>query len=728
MTSSKSRVEGGPFGLLWRLSALAVLMAFPVFAEARAPEAAIVVGDSAQPLERFAAEELKTYIKVLFDLDAPIGGEAAEGGLTFRVGVAEEVQNDQGVLLRPEGNTLLIAGGSPVAVLWAVYELVERWGVRYLVHEDVLPEDPGRLRLPGSEVRLEPNMRIRCWRLINDLAHGPVSWSLEENRRFLRQIAKMKYNRVYISFWPAQPFVHYSFRGVEKPPGFLFFGERFPIDEDTVGREKFHGMTEFTNPEFVGASPEEVVERAVGLAHGILREAKTLGMETGMMIQPFQWPREFMKVIPGSQLGRQLANPAEPGDDQSMDDPVLRDMIATVFRAYVETYPDAEYVYLAMPEHRGWTEQAEQAYDELDAKYRISELGTYEELCGRARARTSFPGGGERVERMLKGDLAAIAFFDSLVHEKDLLRRPDGRNDAKLIYCFVVEELFPLLAKMLPPGGGLLSFIDYTASRQLRQRELFRQSLPRSVSRTMTFTLADDNVGVLPQLATGSLHEVMKELRANGWSGFCTRYWTVGDLDPTVHYLSRASWDPSVTPEAAYEDLVKQVCGPASVEPALKAFRIIEDITKGLDEHGLGFGFPVPGMMTKHYDSGGLSGAIRVDHASYREALRLMRAARESSAPSGHRFLDYHVGRLTFAVKYLDAAENFGATAKAKKEDNHEEAAHSIKQACQDIREALTAWADVAGDHGDLGAIALMNKYCYRPIRDMRKELAGSEQ
>ena len=53
------------------------------------------------------------------------------------------------------------------------------------------------------------------------------------------------------------------------------------------------------------------------------------------------------------------------------------------------------------------------------------------------------------------------------------------------------------------------------------------------------------------------------------------------------------------------------MCGPEAVAPALKALARIEQITLNLDQHGLGFGFPIPTMMTKHYDSGGLSDAIK---------------------------------------------------------------------------------------------------------------------
>ena len=207
---------------------------------------------------------------------------------------------------------------------------------------------------------MEPNMRIRCWRLVNDLPHGPVSWSREENRRFLRQMAKMKYNRIHCSLWPAQPMVHYTFRGMPKPPGVLYFGLRHPIDDDTIGRDKFPGMRFFTNPELIGAaSPEEIQARSIETVRRILQEARRLGMQTGLSIQPFEWPKEFIKVLPGSNPAHQLGSiTAGPGKNQPMEDPLLHEMVATIIRAYIETYPRIDHVHIGMPEHRGWSGQA----------------------------------------------------------------------------------------------------------------------------------------------------------------------------------------------------------------------------------------------------------------------------------------------------------------------------------------------------------------------------------
>ena len=130
-------------------------------------------------------------------------------------------------------------------------------------------------------------------------------------------------------------------------------------------------------------------------------------------------------------------------------------------------------------------------------------------------------------------------------------------------------------------------------------------------------------------------------------------------------------------------------------------------------------------MMTKHYDKGGLSEPIKQDRQLYDKALRQMEEAHRHSRLEGQAYTNYFVGRLRFAVRYLDAAEAFGATAVALEAGQKDEARRQIELAYEAIRESIAAYASVTKDHGDLGAIALMNEYCYRPIRDKRNELGS---
>jgi len=735
------------FGL-WALShaLFSCALAATAFAE-ELPEGArlqIVVGKDAPPLERFAADELARMLAGLFpcevrveqrsssstDATILLGRPSSNSTLAVAMGDDWPELTDQGIVLKRldlEAPTLVVGGGSPVAVMWAAYELGERLGMRYLIDSDVYPPRRAWDELPDLNVVMEPNLRIRCWRLVNELAPGPVSWSLEENQRYLRQLAKMKFNRIHTFFWPAQPFVDYTFRGMPKPPPFLFFDFHFPIDEDTIGYEKlgeYHEHGQFTNPEFLGAkSKDELVQRGVGLVGGIHAEARRLGMQTQVSFEPFSWPKDFIKVIPNAQPARQLNDVTiQPGNEQPLNDPLLGEMVTTVIRAYIDTYPDADYIQLTVPEQRRWVSQGAEAHRRLQEKYDLSELGSYDQLCARARSRTEFPGGGERVETQVKSDLAALWLLDSLIHEHRLLER-NGDEDVKIILNGVTEELFPLVARVVPPGGEVLSVIDYTASRVVRRRDLIEEVPVDDVPVSLIMTLADDNVGVMPQLATGSIHQLLAALRQSGWAGYYTRYWTIGEQDPAIHYLARASWDKSWTPEQAYADQLAHVCGPGSVVPAMKAFALVEQITLGMDQYGLGFGFPVPHMMTKHYNPGGLSEEMQQDHQRYRQAHANLRTALEASRPEGREWMQYFVARLHFAVRYLDAIVAYGATGSAEKSGNRGEARRQSQIAYDAIREALQSYASVAKDHGDLGAIALMNEYCYRPIWDKKKEL-----
>jgi hypothetical protein len=233
-------------------------------------QVAVVIGPQADQLERQAAHELCRYLDKLFGIKARpttelhpsaetlllVGNPNSNPAVAAAMGEDWPELTDQGIVLKrldSEAPTLVVGGGSAVATMWAVYELVERWGVRYLVDRDIVPAERTWRGLPDLDVVMQPNMRIRCWRLVNDLAFGPVSWSLEENRRFLHQIAKMKYNRIHVAVYPFQPFVHYSFRGMEKPPGALYYQEKYPIDDDTIGREKFGERQFFYNPNLAGA-------------------------------------------------------------------------------------------------------------------------------------------------------------------------------------------------------------------------------------------------------------------------------------------------------------------------------------------------------------------------------------------------------------------------------------------------------------------------------------------
>jgi hypothetical protein len=86
--------------------------------------------------------------------------------------------------------------------------------------------------------------------------------------------------------------------------------------------------------------------------------------------------------------------------------------------------------------------------------------------------------------------------------------------------------------------------------------------------------------------------------------------------------------------------------------------------------------------------------------------------------------VDYWVGRLEFGIGYLDTIEAVrqAATAEAEKKPA---ALPLAKKALETARQALAAYARVARDQSDRGALAILNEYVYRPLQAKVAELKG---
>ena len=237
--------------------------------------------------------------------------------------------------------------------------------------------------------------------------------------------------------------------------------------------------------------------------------------------------------------------------------------------------------------------------------------------------------------------------------------------------------------------------------------------------------MEDDNVGLVPQLTTGSLAELTKELVRDGWAGFSTRCWVIGDKDPCVAYLSRAAWDRDATPDAAYRDQVRAVCGAGCVDDMLEVFREVEAVTVSLEWHNLSFSFPVPGMMMQHWQPMPLSPELIENRQGYQRALDAAKRARAKTTEAGRSYVDYCVGRLEFAVDYISAVEAVRRAAIAEQQKNRPETLRQAGIALAAAKRALEAFARVARDQSDRGAIAQLNAYVYRPLKAKLATLQG---
>ena len=716
--------------------ALAVSLLFLPTSLAAAPTVSVVVGSKAPSLELDAAGELTSQWKKVFGVTAGIvrdkapdtgvavlvGSPTTNPAVANAIGKAWPKITDQGLVIRSlktasGARTLVVGGGSPAATFWAVCELGHRLGVRYTFRQDFFP--PTRpFQFPEFNIVEEPELRSRMWRTINDFAIGPESWGLAEHRAFIRQLAKMKFNRILISVYAWQPFVDYKFRGVQRQTALHWFGDVLKVDGDTPGRAVFKGAKIFENPDFVGLTTyRQKVAAGKKLMTGVIDVSHSLGMTVGLSTSVLEFPKEFAAALPGSAKVHQLKSlTIGPGPNHKPDDPILGRLISTRIRAFLKTYPGLDALYVSVPEFPEWNAHAETAWSELNRRRSLGDT-TLEKLVASARNRKLIAK-GDRGEASIRGNVVGMAFFCRLFDDGKLLRRPDG-SKAELVIRQPDPALFPILDRVLPNGAATLNFVDYTARRITESKELLAQLPAKKVKASLIMTLADDNVGVLAQSTTQHIDTLVQEIRKLGWDGFSTRYWIPGELDSTVHYLSRASWEPKTTRVSAHHDLWEGILGNrAGSERLLIGWNHLEDATHTLDKNAIGFGFPVPGMFLKHNNPGETPKWFTDVNDHYTQWM--IELYRVQGAPihrnGGKQLLFYYAKRSEFNVAYLAAVKALKAAATARKAKDLDTAIEQMETAMDQLNGAITSLADVAQGQSDRGLIATLANFAYRPL------------
>lgn len=684
----------------------------------------IHIAPDADALQHHAASELQNYLQRLFRLRTDISTTPpGDSRICFHVGHADAVHirrviahmpdlSDQGHLVRRvDASTMVLAGGSSAAVAWAVYELVERYGVRYLLHEDVLPRDPGLFHLPDLNLVLEPLLALRCWRQFSELATGPAMWSLAQHQAFTRQLFKLKFNGILLALWPQQPFIDFAAGGIQRESACMLFDQEFPIDATTIGGERLHGMPLLSNPELAGAETYgEMLTAGRRLVGGILDQARGLGMQTALAMQPFEFPIEFQSLLDDPtrqriQLGGRTC--AERGD---LRHPGHVALVQAHIAAYLEQWPGIDTLHLNMPEFP----QAERTYrtcwEALNTKYDVEKVCPLDSLLAQSSPLT--PGGTERAAREVKSAIAMLSFLDDFFPESGLIQCAAGQGTTVTLDLTVTSAtLFPIIDRVVWPGAGIANVLDYTSPRAVRRMHHMEKLDTSRVRGYLDLTLQDDNGGWLPQVATHSIDLLVREMRRLGWHGFYTRCWPVGDLDPVVAHLARAGWDATASPLVACDDHFAHAFGPATKEELRDVMRMLEDATTLLDVDHFYLFFPILDIMCLPFDHPGpMPVALLHVRALYRQCRRVLeRLYDKTTATGGDRRLAYMIGRLDFSIGALtekqllhaghDAAEAArtaeDATAKAR---HITDAKEQFAQALSAGRAALTAMDRVAHD------------------------------
>ena len=706
----------------------------------------IVHGSRIEAAERIAVDDLAGYLRRLFDVQPVLVHEPDDqADAVFIVGNPSTNPHtspgwrqvgEQGVVIRRTADrALTVGGGSPAATLWAVAQLAECYGIRHLLHEDVVPPaaGPEGFHLPDVDVVREPTMSVRSWRVINDLGFGPENWGYDDYEPVLHQLAKLSYNGIHTAIYPWQPFLHLAIDGIERNWATLCYDFKYPITDDMPGRALFGDGPEYWNPDLPprGAPYAEMAAAGERLVHRIIARANALGMQSIMPVAVLEFCAEFADLVPDAQPVHQLGRlTVVPGPDVGVDDERLFNLAAAVLRATIDTYPEVDFYWLSLPEFVSWTDVYEQAWQVLDRKYDVSSIITLEDaLAEAARIGAAYyvgdKTGVDRAVKELKGKIVGLYFADKLISDPRVLPQT-CKPDARFIQ-YTGECLYPILSRMLPAGSRAMRSLAYTPARALRRPEAFQ---PADITTVTTFSLHDDNIGWVPQLCTGSLHDIRVAMQKVGWDGFSTRYWMTGDHDPCLAYLAAASWDADARPATVYADHVGAICGPAAVAPMLEAFALLEAVTIDLEIHGMGFTFPVPATATRHFTTDPGEHPMGDDvvesvRERYERGAAAVRRAGPGETEAARRYLTYWRERFVFGAQYMAFVQTMRAGAASRVADDRAAALGHLDRAEEQARAAIETFAGVARDRCDMGAVAVMAQYAVRDVAALRARYAG---
>ena len=731
----------------------------------------IVISERASPVERYAAEELRKYLALLYHLDAPLR-DALPTTLDGPAIVVGHPKNHPSLAnadwpalsadgfclktVRTDPPMLVVAGGSGRGTLFGVYELVERFGVRFLLSGDVLPEQPEPFCLTGFDETIEPSYPIRAMRPMVNVPESAAPWSLVDFTGFIDQMAKLKFNTVATIIQESGPWLDYEFRGVRRPAGDIFYGYRFPIDDDFIGKELFPGRSEFYSPVLAPArNEEERKQLGIGLVRAILAHCKSRDLMS-LLIFSFMEPPTALKhqfnewaslPLPDPDRIKSAIHSSTPVEEFGVNpdyaawmnvcDPVVRGLTAHRLKALINTYPEADFYHLGVSEHRAGVVDSNEIFRLLDAKYHLSPEFDWEKAL---QDFASSPFDRERYQNQMKGDLLFLYVLDKILNEENLLGQT-VKPDAALGVLGVMPQLAPVVTKMLPNNSSFVEFLDYgthgTADQIFRILPLLEAKVPTRLE----IGIHDDNDMYFPQANVESLERIVKATAHLGMQGYVSALWQIRQSDLSAAYLGRASWPAAPTASEFYRDFFPRLVGAAAAADFEQAYRMLEVADHQVKGSMLyGYAFVLTPYKLKDFideraaDRDRDKEDIRRIRPQFQAACDRFRDARGKASPGGRPYAEFWMRRAQFAVDWLDllvACADLGKTLGDRLKPGallapvQKQSALTVVDGLLDRSRSLIEL--IAGDAkhlGDLGQIANLNQHVHRYLKKVRADVA----
>ena len=607
-----------------------------------------------------------------------------------------------------------LSGATPQAVLYAVFDFLERQGAFFGLDGEIYPLQPQQaLALPAPERpwRGQPRFSVRGLVPWPDFLNCITVFNREDLRAYLEAMLRMRFNTLGIHVYSGanqwtESFLSLEYGGV----GHLAFTDttatnRWGYLPERTSRYGM-GAADFYDGEVFGSDATtkarncwEAQELAQQLWSEAFRYAKVLGIRTGIGFEPYQIPDEIFRATPPEARYEQKDSKT-PGPRLDPESVAARDILEARLGRLLEAYPTVDYVWLWEDESMNWASQKagvplsvtpfRQAHDFLrrhapDKRLVISGWG------GVVRNFTSF-------HRALPEDIIFSSLSDNLGWDP-------------------VSEEFA----------------------KLEGRE--RWPIP---------WLEDDPAMWLPQFHVHRFVRDMDRAEQFGCQGLLGIHWRHRITDANAGFQSRYSWEKELQPAEFYGAYSRALIRQPAAD---KLAQILDDTDRERRLLSSFTGEIKDGHHQIHEYSGDYNEAFQFWNGyeppeevkrSQAKVARQLRALTDSLSGAERESLNYITRHVEFLVPYAESWSQafhlhqiLQKAAELKKQGKVEEARKVVLtdgvplwlKLAPLVREALLAFQEIVSTRNDLGTLASMHNKFERlaliRLRASMKEFLG---
>jgi hypothetical protein len=646
---------------------------------------------------RLAQAELRRGLQRLGGSQRPAPG-VKEVLLTVEPG---KYKSREGYSISMHSGILTLSGAGEQALLYSVFDFLERQGVFFGIDGESYPLDgPPQLVLPPENQPWEAAPRFEARGLLPwpDFLNCISVYNGEDFQAYFDSMLRMRFNtfgmHVYTGAnqW-AESYLSFEFAGA----GHLAFLDTTATNRwgylpqktsrFTMGAADFYDGEVFgSDATRLGRGPWETAELTRSMLQKAFAYAAKLGIRTGIGFELYQIPDEILRALPPEARRPDQAGSQVVGPRFDIESVTARDMLETRLAQLLEAYPEVDYVWLWEDEQMNW--DSRKANEPLSVTPFLQAHGFLRRHAPEKKLVVSGWGGVSRhfesFHKRLPMDIVFACLSDSLGWDP-------------------INEVFG----------------------KLEGRE--RWPIP---------WLEDDPSMWLPQFHVHRFERDMDLAEKYGCQGLIGIHWRHRIVDPTAGYQARFSWDRGLKPA----DYYRAYANAQAAED--RASRLAETLTAADGDRKLlstWTGEIKDGHAVTREYSGDYNEAFTYwnDYEpepailqSQKEVAQALRSIAEAATTSAERErLDYLAGHVEFLVPYSEAwvlaHRIHGILQEAgelKRSGSPEEAKEKVRSGAVPLwlrlapqaREAVLCFQRVACTRNDLGTLASMHNKLVR--------------